>query len=124
MTAGFATALGQSRLCSWPEIRETKMPGKGRNHITILRASRAIPSQCAQCALTCTRSCTMAVWKIYSVQKQRNEWLKNAFHLFSSCMQDVQICRPVFTVLPLGHRKSAEVKSVTNPLSMPTLLHN
>lgn len=73
MTVGFATALGHSRLCSWPEIRETKMPGKGRNHITILIASKVISSQYAQCALKCTWSHMMAVWKncsCPSIQKQ------------------------------------------------------
>lgn len=44
MTAGFATAVGHSRLCLWPEISETKMLGKRRNHRTTLRASRAIPA--------------------------------------------------------------------------------
>lgn len=78
MTAGFTAALGHSRLCSRPEIRETKMPGKGRNHITILRASRVIPSQRTQCALTCTQSGMTAVWKICSSPLYRNilrnEW--------------------------------------------------
>ena len=76
MTAGFTTALGHFRLCSWPEIGETKMPGKGRNHTTILRASRETPSQCAQCALTRTQNGTTAVWNICSspsVQKQTEE---------------------------------------------------
>lgn len=44
MTASFATVLGHSRLCFWPEISETKVLGKRINHRTMLGASKTIPA--------------------------------------------------------------------------------
>lgn len=72
MTAGFATALGHSRLCFWPEISETKMFGKRKNHRTMLRASKTIPANGLSVLLHALGM--TAVWKISpspSVQKKR-----------------------------------------------------
>lgn len=75
MTAGFATALGHSRLCFWPEIRETKMLGKRRNHRTMFRASRAISANVLSVLLHALGHNSCVEDRISSLCAEKNEEL-------------------------------------------------